>query len=252
MNCGMSIIKYLLFGINFLFIVFAFVLIGVGGGVELKFRDVVELTNDGTIVSAPILMLIVGIFIFFLALMGCVGAQKENYCLISTFSVGMVILLILQFAATITAYAMRDQIDGLLITFTNKAIELYERDNHEAPIGFVQEQFQCCGSKNGTSDWSMASTFQNQSQVIIETNNLTATRDVLLPDSCCVTKIVNCGLLTTSEVNENPCVDTVELAFKDNSLTVGGVGITVILIQVFGILFGCMMMRSFKPNYDVV
>lgn len=37
------------------------------------------------------------------------------------------------------------------------------------------QQFQCCGSKNGTSDWSMASTFQNQSQVIIETNNLTAT-----------------------------------------------------------------------------
>ena len=54
-------------------------LIAVGAYVQIKLKDYFELI-EGSFSSAAALCIAVGVIIFFIAVFGCCGAYKENYC----------------------------------------------------------------------------------------------------------------------------------------------------------------------------
>ena len=63
-------------------------LIAVGAYVQIKLKDYFELI-EGSFSSAAALCIAVGVIIFFIAVFGCCGAYKENYCCTMIVSIQM-------------------------------------------------------------------------------------------------------------------------------------------------------------------
>ena len=63
----------------FFFQLAAIGLIAVGAYVQVKLKDYFDLI-EGSFSSAAALCIAVGVIIFFIAVFGCCGAIKENYC----------------------------------------------------------------------------------------------------------------------------------------------------------------------------
>uniref|UniRef100_A0A4W3HBH1 Tetraspanin n=1 Tax=Callorhinchus milii TaxID=7868 RepID=A0A4W3HBH1_CALMI len=80
---GMKCIKYLIFIFNFLFWVSGIALIVVGILVQTQMNGTF-LISDSSASGAPIVIIVVGVVINFVAFFGCCGAWKENYCMVTT------------------------------------------------------------------------------------------------------------------------------------------------------------------------
>lgn len=114
-EAGMKCIKYLLFAFNLIFFLVGIGLIAVGGYVQAQMKDLPGLSLGGASVSGPaIFLIVVGVIVFIIAFFGCCGAVKENYCMILTFSILLVVIFIFEISAGIAAYVLRDRVSTLV------------------------------------------------------------------------------------------------------------------------------------------
>ena len=49
--------------------------------------------------NAPVLIIVVGVIVFVIGFLGCCGAVKENYCMVTTFAVLLALIFILEIVA---------------------------------------------------------------------------------------------------------------------------------------------------------
>jgi len=249
MNAGMKMVKYLLFAFNFIFVIFGFVLIGIGAMVEIMFREVVKISSNA-IAVAPILMIVIGVFMLLIAFFGACGAYKESYCMITSFAVFLTFIFILELAATLSAYILRNNVES----YINDSFEGTVRDysiGREDAFDFIQSKFKCCGA-NSPNDYNTSVTFSDQAKREIVDEKITNPSLVPVPDSCCVQQTTNCGLKNGTVLFQEGCVQKIEMSLAKEILVIGGVGLAVIFIQITGIAFACLLMRSIKRNYEVV
>ena len=83
----------------------------VGGTVlQLKYTGLLDILGDERL-ATPILLLIAGALCASLGFLGCCGAIRENYCLTLTFAILLSILLLVETAATIAAYALYEPLE---------------------------------------------------------------------------------------------------------------------------------------------
>ncbi|XP_013775592.1 CD63 antigen-like [Limulus polyphemus] len=108
-SCSMSMIKYLLFAFNFLFVISGIGLI-VAGALSLKnitkYADFMDDKNT----TSPTMLITVGSIVFVLAFLGCCGAWKDSYWMLMTFAVLLAIIFALELAAGIAAYVYRKDV----------------------------------------------------------------------------------------------------------------------------------------------
>jgi len=244
---GMRCVKYLLFTFNFIFFLAGLGLIIAGAVVQTKFDTFTAFVGD-SFSGAAILLIIVGSVIFIIGFFGCCGAYKENYCMTMTFAVLLGIIFILEIAAGITAYAMRNQVKTFVEGALSESMGKYGNASNPGITRswtVAQTDFKCCGIHNYT-DW------------VDSTANLTANS---LPDSCCQVFEDGCG----TNVLKEHASDLNEFIFADqgclggfvgwvveNIYTVGGVGIGLAFVQVVGIILACCLARTIKKEYQVV
>lgn len=248
----MNIIKYLLFAFNFVFFIVALAMIGVGAAVEIKYREITMITSSA-ISAAPILLICVGVFILVVAFFGCCGAYKENYCMVTSFMVMMVIIFILEFAAGIAAFALKNKLETWITASVQKSLETYT-PAHAKVFDAIQTKFDCCGAVS-SADWNRSTTFISSARIAISTDNINATADVLVPDSCCITVTKDCGLKKGHHIynsTSDGCVNKIKVFIKSNAGVIGGIGIGIAMIQIVGIVFACCLMRAIKKHYEVV
>jgi len=102
---GMSIVKYLLFAFNLIFVIFGILLVYSGIKTAITLHDYKLIINDGPSTSA-IVLVVIGVIIFFIAFLGCCGAIKENYCMLCSFGGVILVILIVELigAGLVLAY----------------------------------------------------------------------------------------------------------------------------------------------------
>lgn len=101
-----------------------------GATVQGVFHDYTHFLTD-QFFSVPSFLIAIGIIIFIIAFFGCCGAVRENYCMILTFAVLMVIVFILELAAGISGYVLRNDTEALVraeLQGTMKAYIAQEKD----------------------------------------------------------------------------------------------------------------------------
>jgi len=76
-------------------------LIIVGAYIKGDYVDYFSYGEDGSkYVSVSVFIIIVGVIFFVIGFLGCCGAYKENYCMVTTFAVllGIIVACVLGFA----------------------------------------------------------------------------------------------------------------------------------------------------------
>uniref|UniRef100_UPI00398F8BE4 CD63 antigen n=1 Tax=Pristiophorus japonicus TaxID=55135 RepID=UPI00398F8BE4 len=232
---GMKCVKYLMFIFNLLFWISGIALIVVGILVQTKLNGTLHITNVAAS-GAPIVLIIVGVVINFVAFFGCCGAWKENYCMVTTFAVLLIIIFLVEIAAAIAGYVFKDQIRDAFEKSFNETMRNYNVSANAKNIDSLQKQFHCCGSSQYT-DWF--SEMSNHS----------------VPDSCCKKIIPGCGKITTAaNIYQEGCVNVINAWLKNNIVIVAGVALGIALFQLLGIIFACVLMKGIRirSNYEVM
>ncbi|GFS02506.1 tetraspanin [Elysia marginata] len=208
---GMKCVKYLLFLFNLLFVLAGIALIAAGAYVKVKLDQYYDFFGNDYM-GPGILLIIVGVFIFFLAFFGCCGAYKENYCLTMTFAVCLGIIFVLEISGGIAGFVLREDIENEVEGVLSDALKNYGKPNHEGVTSAwnkLQNEFDCCGVNN-FSDWK-------------------AVLPDKMPDSCCKDSASDDACAGRSYNNTAP-----------------------INKDVVGILFACCLARAIRKEYEVV
>uniref|UniRef100_A0A8C6WX78 Tetraspanin n=1 Tax=Neogobius melanostomus TaxID=47308 RepID=A0A8C6WX78_9GOBI len=206
------VVKYLLFMFNFLFWIISLVMVAIG--VYARIVKHAEAALAYLSVDPAVMLLVVGVLMFFITFCGCVGSLRENICLLQTFCICLTIIFILQLAIGILAFIFSDKARSKVTEMINKAITHYMDDiDLQNLIDFGQTEFGCCGAVTYT-DWSKNVYFS------CEQDNPSHER-CSVPFSCCIiTKqkvVINtmCGhgmqeldyLEAGEHIHTNGCID---------------------------------------------
>jgi len=232
MDCCESMIKYLIFLINFVFAIVGLGLIGLGAYIQISAKSYLDFLSDNYL-NTPILIIILGCVIFVIAFFGWMGAWKESSCMIYTYAVFLAIILIAELGAGIAAFALKGDLKNVIEDKMTEGMMNYNKEGHEGVQNawdVLQTDLGCCGSNNYT-DW--AATLGNGN----------------VPDSCCKDDTKGCGTgYELGNINTKGCLVEFEDQFVGNLGVVGGIAIGVAFVQFLTVVFACCLGRSIRKE----
>lgn len=182
-----------------------------------------------------VLLLCVGIVMFIISFTGCVGALRENRCLLKFYSGLLGLMLLLEITAAILGYVYSGKVKEEIHKAFTKMIDNYLDDpDLQLLIDSVQRQLQCCGSEKYT-DWER-NVYYNCSSPAIERCGV--------PYSCCISDEVNsqCGfgalaIPESAAVNiiyTRGCLKGVEEWFRLNLVLMASIAASLPALQLIG------------------
>lgn len=120
--------KFFLFFINvFFWIVGAFLLgFGIWGVVSKNGNNVSDLAEDlGIFLDPMFAFIITGSIIFILGFFGCIGALRENTCMIRFFTYFLMLIFLAEVTLGVLGYLYQDKLFNVLDSWFEKTIVLY-------------------------------------------------------------------------------------------------------------------------------
>ncbi|XP_075969198.1 CD63 antigen-like isoform X2 [Anticarsia gemmatalis] len=232
MGCGTSFVKYVLFFFNLLVALLGLAVIGIGVAFQLNWTVVKdELKTHMTV--APWAFIVVGAIMFVIAFFGCCGAIRESHCMVVTYAIFLLVIIIVQVVIAVLLFAYGDTIkDGLVnsvnVLFDKRGSSDVDKAT-ESVINNLQQQFSCCG-KNGPHEYAA----------------------LTLPDSCC-TKVSTIGNVfggkCTLEAANEGCAPAIGKFYEKWNKPIAGAAIGIACIEVVGALFALCLANSIR-NMD--
>ncbi|KAJ0057365.1 hypothetical protein NL108_005285, partial [Boleophthalmus pectinirostris] len=189
-------------------------------------------------VDPAVMLMVVGVLMFFITFCGCVGSLRENICLLQTFCICLTIIFLLQLTAGVLGFVFSDKARNKVTQMINKAITHYRDDiDLQNLIDFGQQEFGCCGGVAYT-DWSQNMYFN------CKDGNPSRER-CSVPFSCCIVtkekEVINtmCGQgmqdLDYVEAGEfiytNGCIDKLVNWIHSNLFILGGIALGLAIPQ---------------------
>ncbi|KAM9320770.1 CD63 antigen [Gastrophryne carolinensis] len=234
---GMKCVKYLIFLFNLLFWICGIALIALGIYVQIYLNKTLEI-KSASASGAPIVLIAVGVVIFFISFFGCCGAAKENYCMVTTFAVLLILIFLIEIAAAIAGYVLRNQVQDVYGQAYKANMKNYNITKPATDsVDEIQKTFQCCGANN-SSDWRDTAAYK-------DTN--------FVPDSCCRVISKDCGHNSTaSNIYTTGCIDGIDTWVKKNVGIIAGVALGIAFFEILGIVFACCLMRGIRSGYEVM
>ena len=221
LNCGSSIIKYLLFFFNFLFSICVLLLVVLGA---VSLHATAPLSQIGNqLGSSSVVLIVAGVIIFVIAFYGCCGAVRESHCMLVTFAVLLLVIIIVEVVACVLAFMYssqaRDEMDKGIHFMFERARQGDDKLAVEA-VDYFQETLQCCG-ETGPGSWGSPS---------------------LLRASCCGGHSP-CML---EQANQNGCKVAIEDFLVKHGKIMGGVAIGVAIVELLGVWFALGLAGAIK------
>lgn len=202
-----------------------------------------------------VLVLLVGGVMFILGFAGCVGALRENICLLKFFCGTIVLIFVLELVVAVLAFLFQDWVRDQVETFFKNNIKSYRDDiDLQNLIDSMQKMNQCCGAQD-PNDWDLNIYFNCSS-------NSKSRERCGVPFSCCIPdpaqKVVNtqCGYDIRSmpksvwdeRIFTRGCIPALEAWLPRNIYIVAGVFVAISLLQIFGIFLA----RTLISDIEVV
>ncbi|XP_026211839.1 tetraspanin-14 [Anabas testudineus] len=236
--------KYLMFSYNIIFWLAGVAFIAAGfwawseKGILLDLTQVTRLRGFDPVW----LVLLVGGVTFILGFAGCVGALRENICLLKFFSGIIGFIFFLELTAAVLAVVFQSQVRAWINEFFVTNIKAYRDDiDLQNLIDSLQRMNHCCGAQN-PADWDK--------NVYFNCNETNRSREKCgVPFSCCVTDpadlVVNtqCGYDVrnkeereqSNHIYNKGCIAALEDWLPGNLNTVAIVFVVISLLQMVGI-----------------
>ncbi|KAJ8365159.1 hypothetical protein SKAU_G00139900 [Synaphobranchus kaupii] len=254
--------KYLMFSYNILFWLAGagFIAIGLWAWSEKGvLSDLTQVTRLHGF--DPVwLLLTVGVVTFILGFAGCVGALRENICLLKFFSGLICFIFFLELTAAILAFVFKDSLRDWVNDFFLANIKAYRDDiDLQNVIDSLQRLNYCCGAKD-SNDWDL--------NVYFNCSDSNPSRESCgVPFSCCLTDpadtVVNtqCGYdvrrakdpdKLDAFIYTKGCISTLEQWLPRNIYIVAGVFIGISVLQMVGMFLARTLIsdiRQSRMNY---
>ncbi|KAK9737593.1 Tetraspanin family [Popillia japonica] len=177
-------LKYMIFGFNVLFWLLGLGILTVGVWAWSEKDTFNNLSKVANVALDPAFILIcIGTVTFIIGFTGCVGALRENTCLLATYAIFLSILLLFEMTAGILGFIFKDWIKSqATIGFQTFIIHYREDPDQQNLIDWIQEDWlQCCGIE-GPKDWDRNNYFNCSSRDV-------GSREACgVPFSCCKRK----------------------------------------------------------------
>ncbi|KAK7109063.1 uncharacterized protein [Littorina saxatilis] len=255
------LLKYILFLLNFLFWVTSVVAIVIGGWVLSERGQLVR--DPGSFFLDPSAMLcLLGALSFLVAFCGCLGALRENICLLRVYQISMMAVLALEFLVALMVFAFyhmpkfRKTLRAGPEEVLTSAIRRYHDDDElRRWIDFIQTEFKCCGarhSESGYQDWQQNPYFNCTPE------NPSAKR-CGVPRSCCIIdpgEYINymCGYDTTNKqqsevydrIRTQGCMKGLGQWLSAHDVAIGAVVLAIIIPQIVCVVFARLFVQHIQ------
>ncbi|KAG7244116.1 hypothetical protein INR49_004933 [Caranx melampygus] len=197
-------VKYMLFLFNLLFWLGGCGLLGVGVWLSVSQGSFATLSPSFPSLSAANLIITLGIVVMVTGFLGCLGAIKENKCLLLSFFIVLLIILLAELILLILFFVYTDKVSENAKQDLKEGLVLYNTDNNAGlreAWDTIQKEWSCCGVMNH-NDWYAA--------------------------------LHNHAFLTTAAGSIPPagCYEKVEEWLDDNKHLLGTIAMCVLVIQI--------------------
>ncbi|KAG5845730.1 CD9 molecule b isoform X1 [Anguilla anguilla] len=222
---GDKCIKYLLFTFNFIFWLAGTAVFAVGlwlrfdsstkGLFEGEQSPSVFFTGVYILIAAGALMMVVGF-------LGCCGAIQESPCMLGLFFFFLLIIFAAEVAAGIWGFSNQDKVVNDITQFYTETFEKYKKTKLEPlkeSLRLIQFGLNCCGPTGAIFDGA---------------------------SETCPKKEGLEQLITKS------CTAAIEEVFNSKLHIIGGVGIGIGVIMIFGMIFSMMLCCAIKKTREIV
>nr|XP_023029840.1 leukocyte surface antigen CD53-like [Leptinotarsa decemlineata] len=228
MGCSTTVVKYLVFFFNVIFAISGASLVAIGVLLKMKNTDIQNFIPDKYHLGLPpLLLIVIGAVIFITASFGCCGAIKENTCMLTTFAIILLTLLIIQVAIGAFAFLLVGDTQDLRESVRQVVKNSFDDYNNTKLVkdefDFLQTFLECCGVDR-PQDWNWA--------------------NEKLPDSCCASR-ANCTL-KSSDCYRKGCAENSYKWFKNGLDLLGILAIAVASIELIGAIFALCLSSSIK------
>ncbi|XP_066445665.1 tetraspanin-9 isoform X1 [Eleutherodactylus coqui] len=221
-------LKYMMFFFNLIFWLCGCGLLGVGIWLSVSQGNFATFSPSFPSLSAANLVISIGTIVMVTGFLGCLGAIKENKCLLLSFFIILLIILLAELILLILFFVYMDRVnenakqdlkDGLLLYNTENNVGLKNAWN------IIQAEMHCCGVTDYT-DW----------YPVLGENTV--------PDRCCMENSQDCGHNSTSLVWKTGCYEKVKMWFDDNKHVLGTIGMCILIIQILGMAFSMTLFQQ--------
>lgn len=189
-----------------------------------------ELMGTNLFSGAVYVLIVTSVCICLLSFLGCVGAGKEVKCLLLTYFIIVFLVFVTMLIGGILGYVFREKVQQTMRQEMRSTIGLYgSRRAITQAWDETQERLQCCGV-DSWHDW---------------------TRFGLVPESCCqeifggqrkeCTNVPN-----VSNLYNQGCLYVATNFIRDHAATIGGAGVGVAIIMIFGMIFSCLLFNMIE------
>lgn len=232
-------IKFSLFFLNVLFWLAAILILGVGVYMMVEKKDAYQNLSDLSFDPA-VLFVVLGGALFLITFLGCLGALRENTCMLCLYASIVGFLLLVELTCGVLGFYFRETVQEGIGEKLKDAIVLYREPNKpdlQLLIETTQTEFKCCGIIS-YEDWGSNDYF-NCSSPGVEACGV--------PKTCCKTEEdrtnnqcgYGVGRMDSFERGEKiyttGCLTTVVDWFKNNLITIGIVSFGILLLQIITI-----------------
>lgn len=217
--------KFALFVLNFLVFIVGAAVVAVASLVIHKGNEFGALIEGG-VLTLPIFVLLGGLAILLLGFLGCCGAMKENSCMLKTYALIVMVLVIAQIVLGILIFVYQGEAEDIVTDSMKHAMNKYGTGDEafDASIDAASHDIKCCGVDN-FNDWKNV-TYDGVS------------------DGCCVEMTKGCGKEYFSkspkpEIYETGCYTKAKEQIEPYGIWMGILAIGLAIIQLICVSCAC-------------
>uniref|UniRef100_A0A2K6QDV2 Tetraspanin n=1 Tax=Rhinopithecus roxellana TaxID=61622 RepID=A0A2K6QDV2_RHIRO len=211
-------LKYMMFLFNLIFWLCGCGLLGVGIWLSVSQGNFATFSPSFPSLSAANLVIAIGTIVMVTGFLGCLGAIKENKCLLLSFFIVLLVILLAELILLILFFVYMDKVNENAKKDLKEGLLLYHTENNvglKNAWNIIQAEMRCCGVTDYT-DW----------YPVLGENTV--------PDRCCMENSQGCGRNATTPLWRTGCYEKVKMWFDDNKHVLGTVGMCILIMQVRG------------------
>ncbi|CAO1303130.1 unnamed protein product [Diamesa hyperborea] len=228
MDCCGQFVKYSMFISNFIIFIGGAIVFVMGVWTLVDKNFLSELLGTNLFSGAVYVLVITSALVCLLSFFGCMGAAKEVKCMLLTYFILIFLIFVTMLIGGILGYVFREKVELTMRQEMQSTLKLYgTRRQVTAAWDTTQERLRCCGVEH-FRDWQGK-----------------------IPISCCQETYGGqrkpCqDNPTLSNVYAKGCYEISSSYIRDNAAVIGGSGIAVAILMLFGMVFSCMFFNMIE------
>ncbi|XP_059360795.1 CD9 antigen-like [Carassius carassius] len=225
LSSGEQCIKYMIFVFNFIFWLAGTGVLAVGLWLRFDERTKEFFTGENAstvFLTGVYILTVAGAVMMVVGFLGCCGAIKESTCMLGLFFVFLLIIFAAEVAAGIWGLSNQDEIVTDVQRFYTEVFNKYKDTKQEAlreSLRAMQYGLRCCGPSGTLFDGAA--------------------------DTC--PKEEGLRIFVTKS-----CPDAIEEIFTSRLHVIGGVGIGIGVVMIFGMIFSMLLCCAIRRTQDIV